>query len=196
MSLITASQYLLGRSLWRFHPSLGTRPTRPILGIGVGCLVGVAGTALIVLAASPSGSAADPGLAMTFDPARDWCALDIVYAVSYVKIVVTLVKYTPQVLANRRNRSTRGWSIWQILLDFSGGILSVAQQAIDSYIQGDWSGITGNPVKFALGNVSMVYDVVFMVQHYVLYRGAGKEESEAESEEERLLPRDEEGRVG
>ena len=62
-----------------------------------------------------------------------------------------------------------GWSISQILLDFAGGVLSIAQQGIDSYLQGDWSGVTGNPVKFALGNVSMVYDTVFITQHYILY---------------------------
>lgn len=101
-----------------------------------------------------------------------WVWLDAIYAVSYVKLVVTLVKYTPQVIVNYRNRSTEGWSILQILLDFGGGVLSIAQQAIDSYQQGDWSGITGNPVKFMLGNVSMVYDLVFIVQHYVLYRHA------------------------
>lgn len=101
-----------------------------------------------------------------------WVWLDAIYAVSYVKLVVTLIKYTPQVIVNYRNRSTEGWSILQILLDFGGGILSIAQQAIDSYQQGDWSGITGNPVKFALGNVSMIYDLVFIVQHYVLYRHA------------------------
>ncbi|CRK26548.1 hypothetical protein BN1723_018275, partial [Verticillium longisporum] len=93
------------------------------------------------------------------DPQYAWCALDVVYAVSYVKLVVTLIKYTPQVVTNYRNKSTKGWSILQILLDFVGGLLSCSQQGIDSYLQRDWSGITGNPVKFALGNVSMIYDL-------------------------------------
>lgn len=59
----------------------------------------------------------------------------------------------------------------QIILDFTGGMLSVVQLGIDSYLQRDWSGITGNPVKLALGNVSMFFDVIFMVQHYCLYKG-------------------------
>lgn len=46
---------------------------------------------------------------------------------------------------------------------------------IDSYLQGDWSGVTGNPVKLALGNVSIFFDVVFLVQHFWLYRGRGGE---------------------
>ena len=51
----------------------------------------------------------------------------------------------------------------------TGGVLSIAQQALDSYAQRDWSGISGNPVKFTLGNVSIAYDVAFMLQHYVWY---------------------------
>ncbi len=87
----------------------------------------------------------------------------------------------PQVLTNYRNHSTHGWSIAQILLDFVGGLLSILQLAIDSYLQRDWSGITGNPVKLALGNVSMFFDVIFIVQHYILYRGKiGKSLSEGE----------------
>lgn len=79
----------------------------------------------------------------------------------------------PQVLMNYRKRSTTGWSIAQILLDFVGGILSIAQLGIDSYLQGDWSGITGNPVKLALGNISIFFDVIFITQHYCLYRKRG-----------------------
>lgn len=106
------------------------------------------------------------------DPRVDWCWLDAVYAVGYVKLWITLIKYTPQVVANYRNKSTVGWSIWQILLDFAGGVLSISQLVIDSSMQGDWSGVTGNPVKFALGQVSMIYDLIFFTQHYVLYRGS------------------------
>ena len=154
----------------------GTRPSLAMLGISAGCCLGVAGTYLVVAFSSPSG-----GDASTMDPAVDWCALDVVYAVGYVKVVVTLTKYTPQVLANYRNKSTRGWSIWQILLDLAGGVLSIAQQGLDSYLQRDWSGVTGNPVKFILGNVSMAYDAVFVAQHYVIYRGAGDAAADADA---------------
>ena len=64
-----------------------------------------------------------------------------------------------------------------------GGILSILQLGIDSYLQGDWSGITGNPVKLALGNVSVFFDIIFMTQHYCLYRGKkGKEFAEGEED--------------
>jgi cystinosin len=83
---------------------------------------------------------------------------------------VTVVKYVPQVWVNYKRKSTQGWSIWQILFDFTGGVLSILQLVIDSSLQADWSGITGNPVKLGLGNVSIFFDVIFMIQHYVLYR--------------------------
>lgn len=155
---ITTSQYFLP-SLWGFERAPGTRPSRGITAVAAGSILAVCIIVFVV-------AGADPGA----DARTSWVWLDAIYTISYVKLLVTLIKYAPQLLTNYRNRSTRGWSIWQILLDFSGGTLSIAQQGIDSYLQRDWSGITGNPVKFALGNVSMLYDVFFMTQHYVLYR--------------------------
>ena len=89
----------------------------------------------------------------------------------YAKLVITVVKYIPQAWTNYQRKSTDGWSIAQILLDLTGGILSIAQLVIDSSLQQDWSGITGNPVKLGLGNVSILFDCIFMVQHYWLYHG-------------------------
>lgn len=137
-----------------------------------GCAAGV----LVVLLLIASGGSQAP-----VDPQTDWCWLDAVYAVGYVKLLITLIKYTPQVVANFRNKSTVGWSIWQILLDFAGGVLSIAQLLIDSSMEGDWSGVTGNPVKFALGQVSMIYDLIFFTQHYVLYRDSDGKAAEREA---------------
>lgn len=95
--------------------------------------------------------------------------LDYLYLLSYMKIVVTLIKYIPQVILNFRRKSTAGWSIWQILLDFSGGVLSDTQLVLDSWNIRDFSGITGNLAKLFLGSVSIVFDIMFMLQHYVLY---------------------------
>lgn len=108
-----------------------------------------------------------------------------VYAVGYVKLVVTMVKYVPQAWENYRRQSTVGWSIDQVLLDFTGGVMSIAQLVIDSSLQDDWSGISGNPVKLALGGISIFFDVVFMLQHYWLYRGAGKVKMNADVVDER-----------
>ena len=97
-----------------------------------------------------------------------------VYTISYVKLVVTFVKYIPQAWVNYKRKSTVGWTINQILLDISGGVLSILQLFIDSCLQDDWSGITGNPVTFGLGNVSIFFDIIFIVQHYILYKDARK----------------------
>ena len=155
-----------------------------MLGLTTGAFVGVAITYVIV--GAQSGGRA-------VDPASGWCDLDVVYALGYVKLVVTLVKYTPQLLANIRNQSTEGWAIGQILLDITGGVLSVMQQAIDSYLQHNWSGITANPVKFGLGQISIFFDVLFMIQHYVIYRR--KESDPRRGESETLLPPGEERRL-
>lgn len=178
LSIVTTSQYI--PRLWGFpRPSggaasgsaaIGRQPSVFVVGIMAGSVLAV-GIVALVVATQPADA----------DPARGgWCALDLAYAASYVKLLVTLVKYTPQVVANARNRSTKGWSIYQILLDVAGGSLSIAQLGIDSYLQGDWSGVTGNPVKLALGNVSMAYDAVFIVQHYVLYGDKGEKGARAD----------------
>jgi cystinosin len=41
---------------------------------------------------------------------------------------------------------------------------------LDATALQDFSGITGNLAKFFLGFVSIVFDAIFMVQHYALYR--------------------------
>ncbi|PHH63456.1 hypothetical protein CDD81_5835 [Ophiocordyceps australis] len=160
LSLITASQYFCAQRLWHFHPAVGTRPSRAMVGIATGCVLAIVATYALAARAHRLGRV---------DAASDWCQLDVVYAAGYVKLLVTLVKYTPQVVVNARARSTVGWSISQVLLDLVGGVLSLVQLALDSYRQHDWSGVSGNPVKLALGNASMLYDSIFMVQHYVLY---------------------------
>jgi cystinosin len=82
-------------------------------------------------------------------------------------LVCTVVKYCPQAYVNYKRKSTVGWSIAQILLDFSGCILSFLQLFIDSTLQADWSGLTGNPVKLGLSNIGIFFDIIFMVQHYM-----------------------------
>jgi cystinosin len=74
---------------------------------------------------------------------RDGINVVQIYATQYVKILLTVFKYVPQVLENVRRRSTLGWSITQQLMDFTGGILSLAQLVIDSSLQADWTGLTG-----------------------------------------------------
>jgi cystinosin len=113
--------------------------------------------------------------------------LNFLYLLSYIKIFVSLIKYIPQGILNYRRKSTRGWSIWNILLDFTGGMLSDLQLIMDCADLGDWTGITGNLAKFGLGVVSIFFDVIFMVQHYILYPDAhsdGDQQLEADYHEQ------------
>ena len=83
-----------------------------------------------------------------------------IYAFGITKLVITVVKYTPQVKTNYERQSTKGFSIVQILLDFAGGVLSVLQLVIDSSLQSDWSGLTNNPSKLWLGILTLFFDLV------------------------------------
>lgn len=95
--------------------------------------------------------------------------LDWFYFISFVKIGVTLVKYIPQVLLNYSRKSTVGWNITGCVMDLVGGLLSQLQLILDCNDTNDWGGITGDFVKLALGAVSVIFDVIFIVQHYILY---------------------------
>ncbi|CAB9498848.1 Cystinosin homolog [Seminavis robusta] len=101
-------------------------------------------------------------------PKMQW--LDYLYMLGNIKVLVTLMKYVPQVILNYKRQSTVGWSIWNIILDFTGGTLSDLQLVLDCAAMKDWTGITGNLAKLTLGSVSVIFDLIFMTQHYFLYR--------------------------
>eukprot|EP01024_Parvocaulis_polyphysoides_P001439 TRINITY_DN10383_c1_g1_i1.p1 TRINITY_DN10383_c1_g1~~TRINITY_DN10383_c1_g1_i1.p1 ORF type:complete len:378 (-),score=46.01 TRINITY_DN10383_c1_g1_i1:246-1280(-) len=114
--------------------------------------------------------------------------LILLYVLSSVKLIVSLIKYIPQVWLNYRRKSTVGWSIGNVLLDFTGGILSFGQIFFDSAVENDWNNFTGNPVKFGLGLISIFFDVIFMLQHYVFYKNSSGVKIQAvSSENEQLL---------
>ncbi|XP_041862199.1 cystinosin [Melanotaenia boesemani] len=96
--------------------------------------------------------------------------LDYLYYFSYIKLAVTLIKYIPQAYMNYKRKSTEGWSIGNVLLDFTGGTLSILQMIIQSYNNDEWRLVFGDPTKFGLGLFSVVFDILFMAQHYCLYR--------------------------
>ncbi|RUS18463.1 PQ loop repeat-domain-containing protein [Endogone sp. FLAS-F59071] len=81
-------------------------------------------------------------VAIHFDYA-EW--IDLMYYLSYIKLGVSFVKYVPQVYLNYQRQSTVGWSIYNILLDFTGGALSISQLLLDAHLSGDWSGVSGRP---------------------------------------------------
>ncbi|CAO3674302.1 unnamed protein product [Rhizopus microsporus] len=116
--------------------------------------------------------------------------IDLMYYLSYVKLLVSLIKYIPQAWVNFKRKSTLGWSIHNILLDFTGGTLSITQLLLDASISGDWSGVSGDPVKLGLGVQSIAFDIIFMLQHFVWYR-----DDPQDTEQQELLKAHEEEQV-
>ncbi|XP_074594783.1 cystinosin homolog isoform X2 [Brevipalpus obovatus] len=88
-----------------------------------------------------------------------------------IKILLTVIKCTPQVYYNYCRQSTIGWSILAVNLDMVGSILSIAQMALAAFKDDDWKSLIGNFGKLGLGLVSMFFNLIFMVQHYLLYSG-------------------------
>jgi cystinosin len=172
--VLTYSQFY--PRLWGFTVSRHQRANRPVVGLCWGSLLSLLIVTLIVW--YKNGFGQQNGL--------DWAWIDVIYTFGYIKLVVTFVKYIPQAWFNFQRKSTQGWSIHQILFDVTGGILSMAQLVIDASFQNDWSGITGNPLKLGLSVVSTAFDVLFIVQHYILYGEA--EPQNKLTEHEPLLP--------
>jgi len=110
--------------------------------------------------------------------------LEMLYYFSYVKLFITIIKYVPQAFMNYRRKSTVGWSIGNILLDFTGGSLSILQMILIAHNNDDWSSIFGDPTKFGLGFFSVLFDIFFILQHYVFYRNNQPHETLAGSNEE------------
>lgn len=103
-----------------------------------------------------------------------------IYTISYLKLFITIIKYIPQAWLNFKRKSTENWRIENILLDLAGGVLSLAQLFIDSSFNDDWSWLTGNPAKLLLSNISILFDILFMLQHYVLYTNPSKKQNTQE----------------
>jgi cystinosin len=88
---------------------------------------------------------------------------------SFVKLWASFIKYTPQAYLNWVRKSTVGWNIINVLLDFGGGLLSIMQMVFLAIDQDDANQVTGNPAKLGLGLESLFFDAIFIFQHYALY---------------------------
>ena len=87
------------------------------------------------------------------------CWLNFCYVLSSVKVMITITKYVPQAFMNYKRKSTRGWTIWNVVLDLTGGLFSFIQLAMDSWNINNWDGITGNPAKLGISLISIFFDV-------------------------------------
>jgi cystinosin len=64
--------------------------------------------------------------------------------------------------------ATTGWNIWNVIFDFTGGILSLLQLVLDSVDLHDLRhGILGNWAKLVLSLITLCFDTVFFCQHYM-----------------------------
>jgi cystinosin len=77
--------------------------------------------------------------------------------------VISFLKYTPAAYWNYKRKSTKGWSIFNIILDLVGGTFSLASGTLSTS-----NGV--NITKVVLAGVTVLYDFLFIFQHYCLYK--------------------------
>ena len=52
----------------------------------------------------------------------------------------------------------------------TGGAFSLIQMAMIAYNYDDWKTFIGDFTKFGLAALSILFDLIFIIQHYILYR--------------------------
>ncbi|KAJ3671709.1 hypothetical protein LUZ60_007788 [Juncus effusus] len=100
-------------------------------------------------------------------PNHSW--LWLISMFNTTQVVMTAIKYIPQAVMNFNRKSTVGWSIGNILLDLTGGILNFCQMGVQSIDQDSFVNFYGNIGKTLLSLEVVFFDLLFIVQHYVLY---------------------------
>ncbi|KAL5581280.1 hypothetical protein UlMin_013722 [Ulmus minor] len=100
-------------------------------------------------------------------PIHSWLWLINIF--NSIQVFMTVVKYIPQACMNFKRKSTDGFSVGNILLDFSGGVANCAQMAVQSIDQDSMVNFYGNIGKTLLSLISIFFDIIFMVQHFLLY---------------------------
>jgi len=119
---------------------------------------------------------------------RKYIFNSLVY-LGWSKVFISLIKYIPQCVSNFKRKSTIGWNIHNILLDFTGGAFSFGQNIIDSCrdafsVTSEGQSKPLNIAKYALSFISIFFDIIFMVQHYILFRDSNSDLGEKKLDEE------------
>ncbi|KAL1352765.1 hypothetical protein HN51_016752 [Arachis hypogaea] len=115
-------------------------------------------------------------------PTHSWLWLLSIF--NGIQVFMTVIKYIPQAIFNFLRKSTDGFSIGNILLDFSGGVGNYLQMVVQSVDQDSWVNFYGNIGKVLLSLVSVLFDILFIIQHYVLYPTAKKGSKWVDSSEQ------------
>ncbi|XP_057445610.1 cystinosin homolog [Lotus japonicus] len=100
-------------------------------------------------------------------PTQSWLWLISIF--NTIQVCMTVIKYFPQAFMNFLRKTTDGFSVWGVLLDFSGGVFNYSQMAVQSIDQGSSLNFYGNIGKFLISLITIIYDSILMCQHYVLY---------------------------
>ncbi|XP_058778930.1 cystinosin homolog [Vicia villosa] len=100
-------------------------------------------------------------------PSNSWLWLVSIF--NTMQVLLTSIKYIPQAVMNFKLKSTNGFCIGNVFLDFIGGISNFAQMVTQSIDQNSWVNFSGNLGKVLLSLVALFFDIIFMCQHYVLY---------------------------
>lgn len=93
--------------------------------------------------------------------------MSIISLLGYFKLGIAFIKCIPQIYWNWKRKSTAGWSIANVMLDFTGGVFSFLQFFLELINNPD---LEINVVKLVLAVFSVFIDVVFLIQHFCLYR--------------------------
>ncbi|KAI5068265.1 hypothetical protein GOP47_0016610 [Adiantum capillus-veneris] len=86
-----------------------------------------------------------------------------------IQSAITFIKYIPQAWMNHKRKSTDGYSIENIILDLFGSSTNLVQMGVQSFDQGSYVNFIGNMGKLLFCAVVLVYDGIFVVQHFCLY---------------------------
>ncbi|RZB46604.1 Cystinosin-like isoform E [Glycine soja] len=107
-------------------------------------------------------------------PSQSWLWLISIFNI--IQVVMTLIKYFPQAFMNFLRKSTDGFSIGTILLDFSGGIFNYSQMVVQSIDQGSWVNFYGNIGKvlislwsYLIYNASLFFSPAIQKQYFEKY---------------------------
>lgn len=79
---------------------------------------------------------------------------------------------------NYRRKSTEGWSIGYVIFDSIGNIFSLIQMFLLAINYNDWVPIFGSVTKFGLIILSIIFDLIFIIQHYVLYKNSQQQQQQ------------------
>ena len=96
--------------------------------------------------------------------------LGFIFGMNNLQLVMTFIKYSPQAYYNWKRKSTEGWSVHGVALDLLGGVCNLVQLLLLCWNNHDLSPLVGDAGKLGLSVETLVFDLLFIFQHMVLYK--------------------------